>query len=116
VISVSKKETNIAGALLLVLYSISDQDMLLYRKSRLWGCYKLRDVTKRDMLLLATLRYFILPLFFVPKLRSVAQNEWKKHPYIFFLLLVQKKTSLSRKKSEKKTKKFQKPKSCRQLL
>ena len=34
--------------------------------------------------------YFILPLFVVPKLRSVAQNEWKKHPYIFFLLLVQK--------------------------
>ena len=33
---------------------------------------------------------FILPLFLVPKLRSVAQNEWKKHPYIFFLLLVQK--------------------------
>ena len=34
--------------------------------------------------------YFILTLFLVPKLRSVAQNEWKKHPYIFFLLLVQK--------------------------
>ena len=34
--------------------------------------------------------YFILPLFLGPKLRSVAQNEWKKHPYIFFLLLVQK--------------------------
>ena len=34
--------------------------------------------------------YFILPLFLVPKLRSVAQNEWKKHPYLFFLLFVQK--------------------------
>ena len=34
--------------------------------------------------------YFILPLFLVPKLRSVAQNEWKKHPYIIFLFLVQK--------------------------
>ena len=34
--------------------------------------------------------YFILPLFLVPKLSSVSQNEWKKHPYIFFLLLVQK--------------------------
>ena len=33
---------------------------------------------------------FNLPLFFVPKLRSVAQNEWKKQPYIFFLLLVEK--------------------------
>ena len=28
--------------------------------------------------------YFILLLFLVPKLRSVAQNEWKKHPYIYF--------------------------------
>ena len=34
--------------------------------------------------------YFILPSFLVPKLRSVVQNEWKKHPYIFFLLSVQK--------------------------
>ena len=34
--------------------------------------------------------YYILPLFLVPKLRSVAQNEGKKHPYIFFLLSVQK--------------------------
>ena len=34
--------------------------------------------------------YFILQLFLTPKLRSVAQNEWKKHPYIFFLLSVQK--------------------------
>ena len=34
--------------------------------------------------------YFILPLFLVPKLRSIAQNEWKKDPYIFFLLSVQK--------------------------
>ena len=25
--------------------------------------------------------YFIPPLCLVPKLRSVAQNEWKKHPY-----------------------------------
>jgi hypothetical protein len=58
--------------------------------------------------------YVILSLFLVPKLRSVAQNEWKKHPYIFFLLLVQKQTSLSGK-NPKKTKKFQKPKSCRQL-
>ena len=28
--------------------------------------------------------YFILPLFLVPKLRSVAQNEWKKHANILF--------------------------------
>jgi hypothetical protein len=43
-------------------------------------------------------------------LRSVAQNEWKKHPCILFLLLVKKIN-----KNQKKTKKFQKPKSCRQL-
>ena len=34
--------------------------------------------------------YFNLPLFLVPNLKSVAQNEWKKHAYKFFLLLVQK--------------------------
>ena len=30
--------------------------------------------------------YFILPLFLVPKLRSVAQYKWEKKPYmcIFF--------------------------------
>jgi hypothetical protein len=27
--------------------------------------------------------YIILPLFLAPKLRSVAQNEWKKHPYTY---------------------------------
>ena len=27
--------------------------------------------------------YFILPLLLVPKLRSVVQNEWKKHQYSF---------------------------------
>ena len=32
--------------------------------------------------------YFILPIFLLPKLRSVAQNEQKKHPYIFFLFSV----------------------------
>ena len=33
---------------------------------------------------------FVLPIFLLPKLRSVAQIEWKKHPYYFNLLLVQK--------------------------
>ena len=33
---------------------------------------------------------FVLPLFLATKLKSVAQIEWKKHPYLFFLLLVQK--------------------------
>ena len=31
--------------------------MLLYGKSSLWGCYKPRHVTNRDVLLFATLRY-----------------------------------------------------------
>ena len=46
-----------------------------------------------------------------PKLRSVAQIEWKKHPYIFFSTF---STSLSGK-NRKQMEKFQKPKSCRQL-
>ena len=33
---------------------------------------------------------FVLPIFLLPKLISVAQIEWKKHPYYFFLLMVQK--------------------------
>ena len=48
--------------------------------------------------------YFILPLLLEPKLKSVAQNEWKNHSYKFFLQLVQKKTSLSGKKLEKNEK------------
>jgi hypothetical protein len=35
----------------------------------------------------------------------VAQNEWKKHPYIFFLLLVQKKKRVGAEKIGKKRKK-----------
>ena len=33
---------------------------------------------------------FVLPLILAPKLRSVAQIEWKKTPIHFFLLLVLK--------------------------
>ena len=33
---------------------------------------------------------FVLPLILASKLRSVSQIEWKKHPYIFFLLTIQK--------------------------
>ena len=32
---------------------VSTRDMLLFRKSRVWGCYKPRHVTKRDVLVLA---------------------------------------------------------------
>jgi hypothetical protein len=34
----------------------------------------------------------------MPKLRSVAQNEWKKHPYIFFATFGSKINKLERKK------------------
>ena len=36
----------------------------LYIKSRLWGCYRLRYVTKRDVLLLPTLRYSGVTILF----------------------------------------------------
>ena len=48
--------------------------------------------------------YFILPLFLGPKLRSVAQNELKKHPYIFFSTFGSKINEFERKKSEKNSK------------
>ena len=51
----------------------------------------------------------------MPKLRSVAQNEWKKPPiYIFFSTFSSKINEFEWKKSDK-NEKFQKPKSCRQL-
>ena len=68
---------------------------------------------KFPKIIVSKVDYLILTLFWVPKLRSVAKNKWKKHPYIFFLLLVQKETSLSGK-NQKKMKKIQKPKGCRQ--
>jgi hypothetical protein len=40
----------------------------------------------------------------MPILESVAHNEWKKHPYIFFLLSVHKKTNLSGKNWKKNEK------------
>ena len=45
--------------------------------------------------------YFIPPLILVPKLRSVAQNEWKKHPYIYIFTLSSKINEFERKRSEK---------------
>ena len=48
---------------------------------RLWNLAKIR-VFKVDCL--------VLTLFLKPNLSSVAQIEWKKQPYIFFLLSVQK--------------------------
>ena len=46
--------------------------------------------------------YFILPLFLVPKLSSVAQNEWKKT--LFFSTFGSKINEFDRKKSEKNEK------------
>ena len=48
--------------------------------------------------------YFIPPLFLVQKLRSVAQNEWKKYPYVFFSIFGSKINEFERKKSEKNEK------------
>ena len=69
------------------------------------GVYKIR-VCKVD--------FFIVPLFLMPKLKSVAQNKWKKTPIYIFSTFGSKINEFERKKWEK-TKKFQKPKSCRQL-
>ena len=50
---------NLGGCLItrIVTTHATNRDMLLFEKSSLWGCYKLRHVTNRDVLLLATLRY-----------------------------------------------------------
>ena len=47
---------------------------------------------------------FMLLIFMVPNLRSVAQNEWKKHPYVFFFTFGSKINEFERKKSEKNEK------------
>ena len=47
---------------------------------------------------------FVLSIFLVPKLRSVAQIEWKKHPYLFFSTFGSKINEFGRKKSEKNEK------------
>ena len=60
---------------------------------------------------LKLITYFILPLFGVPKLRSVAQNEWKKHPYAHILSTFGLKINKLKRKKMKKQKKS-KPKSC----
>ena len=46
----------------------------------------------------------ILPLFLVSKLRSVAQNEWKKTPIYNFSTFGSKINEFERKKSEKNEK------------
>ena len=44
---------------------------------------------------------FVLLIFLLPKLRSVAHIEWKKYSYIFFSTLGSKINEFGRKKSEK---------------
>ena len=53
---------------------------------------------------LKLITYFILPLFGVPKLRSVAQNEWKKHPYAHILSTFGLKINKLKRKKMKKQK------------
>ena len=48
---------------------------------------------------------FVLPIFLATKMRSVAQVEWKKHP--FFSAYGSKKSEINEK--------IPNPKSCRQL-
>ena len=55
--------------------------MLLYRKSRLWGCYKPRHVTKRDVLVLATLRYLCTMYLFL-QLKCCGTTMNKTDDYI----------------------------------
>ena len=40
----------------------------------------------------------VLPIFLLPKLRSVLQNEWKKQPYIFFSIFGSKINEFEPKK------------------
>ena len=48
--------------------------------------------------------YFNLPIFFVPKLKSVAQSEWKKTATYIFSIFGSKSNELEQEKSEKKRK------------
>ena len=54
--------------------------------------------------------YFILTLFFLPKLKSVAQNEYKKHPYIYFSTFGSKMNEFEQKKWKKMEKNEKIPK------
>ena len=60
--------------------------------------------------------YFNLPIFFVPKLKSVAQSEWKKTAIYIFSIFGSKSNELEQEKSEKNPQIFKQPKSCRQRL
>ena len=54
---VNRYVTTYINLIRLLTWGATNRDMSLFMKSRLWGCYKTRHVTKRDVFLLATLRY-----------------------------------------------------------
>ena len=53
---------------------------------------------------------FVLSIYLVPKLKSVAQIEWKKHPYFFFFYLWFKNKRVLTEKIKKKRKNSKDPK------
>ena len=52
----------------------------------------------------------------MPKLKLVAQSEWKKTAIYIFSIFGSKSNELEQEKSEKKPQIFKQPKSCRQRL
>ena len=65
---VNRYVTTYINLIRLLTWGATNQDMSLFMKSRLWGCYKTRHVTKRDVLALATLRYVFGDDFRLPAL------------------------------------------------
>ena len=59
---VNRYVTTYINLIRLLTWGATNQDMSLFMKSRLGGCYKTRHVTKRDVLLLAALRYVLSSL------------------------------------------------------
>ena len=57
---VNRYVTTYINLIQLLTWGATNQDMSLFMKSRLGGCYKTRHVTKRDVLVLATLRYMLI--------------------------------------------------------
>ena len=63
-----KATTYIYYQIRLVTSHATNQDMLLYRKPRLWGCYYSRHVTNQDVLVLATIRLHKIGTWLLGKL------------------------------------------------
>ena len=71
---VNRYVTTYINLIWLLTWGATNRDMSLFMKSRLWGCYKTRHVTKRDVLLLATLRFLWTVIFFSLD-RMVTKNQ-----------------------------------------